>query len=68
MQRRQLLLTLGASALAAGVATQGRAQSRPVLKIGLGPQQPTQADTKRVWEPVYRLVCGWRRSRSDRCQ
>ncbi|MGL5116607.1 MAG: phosphate/phosphite/phosphonate ABC transporter substrate-binding protein [Beijerinckiaceae bacterium] len=34
-----------------------RAQSRPVLKIGLGPQQPTQQDTKRVWEPIYKAVC-----------
>jgi phosphonate transport system substrate-binding protein len=33
-----------------------RAQRRPLLKIGLGPQQPTQADTKRVWEPVYKMV------------
>jgi phosphonate transport system substrate-binding protein len=34
-----------------------RAQARPMLKIGLGPQQPTQADTKRVWEPIYKAVC-----------
>lgn len=34
-----------------------RAQAkRPLLKVGLGPQQPTQADTKRVWEPVYKMV------------
>lgn len=33
-----------------------RAQSSPVIKVGLGPQQPTQADTKRVWEPVYTAI------------
>lgn len=33
------------------------AQARSRLRIGLGPQQPTQADTRRVWEPVYRQVC-----------
>ena len=30
-----------------------RAQAKPVIRVGLGPQQPTQADTKRVWEPIY---------------
>ena len=33
-----------------------RAQSRGTLRVGLGPQQPTQADTRRVWEPLYRTV------------
>jgi phosphonate transport system substrate-binding protein len=33
-----------------------RAQSRGTLRVGLGPQQPTQADTRRVWEPLYRRV------------
>jgi phosphonate transport system substrate-binding protein len=48
----------GGAALAAAVAMPAiRAHARPVLKVGLGPQQPTQADTKRVWEPVYRIVC-----------
>lgn len=27
-----------------------------VLRVGLGPQQPTAADTKRVWEPVYQAI------------
>ncbi|MCD8504839.1 MAG: phosphate/phosphite/phosphonate ABC transporter substrate-binding protein [Burkholderiaceae bacterium] len=27
-----------------------------VLRVGLGPQQPTAADTKRVWEPIYQAV------------
>ncbi len=35
----------------------GLAQGKPAIKVGLGPQQPTQADTKRVWEPVYKFVC-----------
>ena len=57
--RRQLLLRSAAvTATALGAPTVLRAQGRrPLLKVGLGPQQPTQADTKRVWEPVYKLVC-----------
>ena len=54
MHRRPFLLAAG-TALAAPAFV--RAQSRPVLKVGLGPQQPTQADTKRVWEPVFRRAC-----------
>ena len=57
-RRRQLVLA--STALAAGTLAAPallRAQTRrPLLKVGLGPQQPTQADTKRVWEPVYKLV------------
>jgi len=49
--RRHLLL---GSAVA--LATPALAQSRGTLRVGLGPQQPTQADTRRVWEPLYRLV------------
>lgn len=30
---------------------------RRTLRIGLAPQQATAADTKRVWEPVYKWVC-----------
>lgn len=50
--RRTLLL--GAAAMLAAPAV--RAQSRGTLRVGLGPQQPTQADTRRVWEPLYRRV------------
>jgi phosphonate transport system substrate-binding protein len=49
---RRLLLAAAGATLAAPALAQGR----PTLKIGLGPQQPTQADTRRVWEPVYRAV------------
>lgn len=38
------------------VAPALQAQSRGTLRVGLGPQQPTQADTRRVWEPLYRRV------------
>ena len=31
--------------------------ARPVIRIGLAPQQATAADTKRVWEPIYKWVC-----------
>lgn len=57
--RRQLVIGAAAVAGAAiGAPAAVRAQARrPLLKVGLGPQQPTQADTKRVWEPVYKGVC-----------
>ncbi|MDP3270743.1 phosphate/phosphite/phosphonate ABC transporter substrate-binding protein [Limnobacter sp.] len=48
-------LLLGAAALSAPAIV--RANKRPVIRVGLGPQQPTQADTKRVWEPVYKMIC-----------
>lgn len=51
---RRSLLAAGASLALAAPAL---AQARPTIRIGLGPQQPTQADTRRVWEPVYKLVC-----------
>lgn len=56
--RRQLVLASSAvavSALAAPALVRAQPK-RPLLKVGLGPQQPTQADTKRVWEPVYKMV------------
>ena len=49
---RRILLAAAGTALCAPAL----AQTRPTLKIGLGPQQPTQADTRRVWEPVYKAV------------
>lgn len=58
LQRRAFLKITTASAIGTLAApTILRAQSRPVIKVGLGPQQPTQADTRRVWEPVYKIVC-----------
>lgn len=51
IDRRLLLAAAGAAIAAPAIA-----QTRPTLKIGLGPQQPTQADTRRVWEPVYKAV------------
>jgi phosphonate transport system substrate-binding protein len=56
--RRQLVFVSSAvavSALAAPALVRAQPK-RPLLKVGLGPQQPTQADTKRVWEPVYKMV------------
>jgi phosphonate transport system substrate-binding protein len=55
MHRRTLLSLFGAG-LAAAVLPRARAGDRPVLSVGLGPQQPTQADTRRVWEPIYARV------------
>lgn len=51
IDRRILLAAAGAA-----IAAPALAQGRPTLKIGLGPQQPTQADTRRVWEPVYKAI------------
>ncbi|MBU6189230.1 MAG: phosphate/phosphite/phosphonate ABC transporter substrate-binding protein [Betaproteobacteria bacterium] len=56
--RRQLISApLAVATVSALNAPFVQAQRRPVLKVGLGPQQPTQADTRRVWEPLYRRVC-----------
>ncbi|WP_368420021.1 phosphate/phosphite/phosphonate ABC transporter substrate-binding protein [Rhodovarius sp.] len=54
LARPRRALLLGGAALLAAPAV--RAQSRGTLRVGLGPQQPTQADTRRVWEPLYRRV------------
>ena len=56
-RRQMIALPLAATAVTAIHAPAVLAQKRPVLKVGLGPQQPTQADTRRVWEPLYRRVC-----------
>lgn len=56
MTSRRTFLRTGAAIAAIGAPAIVRAQRKPVLKVGLGPQQPTQADTKRVWEPVYKLA------------
>lgn len=58
MSRRSFLCAQAAFTVAAIAAPAiVRAQRRPLIKVGLGPQQPTQADTRRVWEPLYRRVC-----------
>ncbi len=53
-------IVIASTALATGALAAPailRAQTkRPLIEVGLGPQQPTQADTKRVWEPVYKMV------------
>ena len=58
MKRREFNLktvTLLAALAAPLLASNAMAQ-QPVLRVGLGPQQPTAADTKRVWEPVYQAI------------
>ena len=62
MSNRRDFVTKTIPGLMLGAATLGapaivRANKRPVIRVGLGPQQPTQADTKRVWEPVYKMIC-----------
>lgn len=56
MINRRHLLVAGAGAGAALAAPAVRSQSRPTIKIGLAPQQATQAETRKVWEPIYRIV------------
>jgi len=55
VSRRSALLAAAPLLSAPALA---RAQSRGALRVGLGPQQPTQQDTRRVWEPLYREVAG----------
>ena len=58
MKRRQFNLkaiTLLASLTLPLLASHAMAQ-QAVLRVGLGPQQPTAADTQRVWEPIYKAI------------
>jgi hypothetical protein len=48
ISRRSFSLLTGAALGTIAAPAILRAQSRPVLKIDLGPQQLTQADTKQV--------------------
>lgn len=57
MLRRDFLRTIAAGVALVAAPAVARAQAKPVIRVGLGPQQPTQADTKRVWEPIYKAVC-----------
>jgi phosphonate transport system substrate-binding protein len=57
LQRRQFIAATTVASAAFAAPALVRAQRRPVIRVGLGPQQPTQSDTRRVWEPVYRTVC-----------
>ncbi len=57
LTRRKLLHVAGASSLVALAAPAiVRAQGAGTLRVGLGPQQPTQEDTYRVWEPIYQRI------------
>lgn len=57
ISRRKLLQAVGASSLGVLAAPAVlRAQTGGQLRVGLGPQQPTQEDTFRVWEPIYRRI------------
>lgn len=57
ISRRKVLQLAGATSLAVLAAPSIiRAQGSDVLRVGLGPQQPTQEDTLRVWEPVYQRI------------
>jgi phosphonate transport system substrate-binding protein len=56
MRRREFVrLMVGTAGILSAPAI-ARAQTKPLIKVGLGPQQPTQADTKRVWDPVYKAI------------
>ncbi len=56
MNRRHFIGAAAGSAALLATPTILRAQAKPVLRVGLGPQQATQADTRRVWEPIYEFV------------
>jgi phosphonate transport system substrate-binding protein len=56
MDRRKFLCVTAAGLSALATPSVLRAQSKPVIRVGLGPQQATQADTRRVWEPIYQFV------------
>lgn len=56
MFRRDFIRLVAGTAAVIAAPTVLRAQTKPVIRVGLGPQQPTQADTRRVWEPVYKAV------------
>lgn len=56
MLRRDVLRLGSAAAGILAAPSIVRAQSKLVIKVGLGPQQATQADTKRAWEPVYKAI------------
>ena len=58
MKRRQFNLkaiSLLAALTLPLLASHAMAQ-QSVLRVGLGPQQPTAADTQRVWEPIYKAI------------
>ncbi|MDC7788342.1 phosphate/phosphite/phosphonate ABC transporter substrate-binding protein [Rhodoplanes sp. TEM] len=57
MHRRRFLATAATAAAGATLAAPAVwGQSRQTIKIGLAPQQATQAETRKVWEPIYRIV------------
>jgi len=53
--RRSLLL--GAAGTLAAPALLRAQTGRKTIKVALAPSQPTQAETRKVWEPLYRMVC-----------
>ena len=55
LTRRSLLVAAGTAALVSPAIV--RAQGRPTIKVALAPSQPTQAETLKVWEPIYQGVC-----------
>lgn len=55
-RRKALALAMGSAAALVSAPAILRAQGSDVLRVGLGPQQPTQEDTYRVWEPIYRHI------------
>lgn len=55
--RRGVLRMAGASSVSLLAAPAVlRAQDGNILRVGLGPQQPTQEETYRVWEPIYQHI------------
>jgi len=55
-RRKALTLAMGSAAALVAAPAILRAQGSDMLRVGLGPQQPTQEDTFRVWEPIYKHI------------
>lgn len=54
IRRRTFLMGMTGTVFAPAIV---RAQGRPTIKVALAPSQPTQAETRKVWEPLYKMVC-----------
>ena len=57
IRRRTFLIGAAAGALAAPAVVRAQSVTRKTIKVALAPSQPTQQETRKVWEPLYRMVC-----------
>lgn len=57
IRRRTFLIGAAAGVLAAPAVVRAQSVTRKTIKVALAPSQPTQQETRKVWEPLYRMVC-----------